>query len=115
MDYKYLIKLLRRTVEHGDEEPREYCTNRCGGCELCDQAADAIETLLKERDAAVEDLRGSCWCCSNGKPWEKAGPLSKMICCKHMKEWGAVAISGKACKCQYWQWRGPQEGGDGRC
>lgn len=57
MDYKELIELLRCTVEHGDEEPWEYCTNRCGGCELCDQAADAIETLLAERDAAIEDLR----------------------------------------------------------
>lgn len=96
MDYKELIAQLR------DE-------SNCDVLDYVDDAADAIETLLAERDAAVDDLRGNCWCCANGKPWEKAGPLSKMTCCEHLKEWGAVAISGKACKCQHWQWRGPQK------
>lgn len=112
MDCKYLIKLLRCTVEHGDEEPREYCTNRCGGCEMCDQAADAIETLLLERDAAVEELRGICWCCANGRPMRtNAGIYSKITTCEHLAERGILGCAGREEKCQYWQWRGPQQEG----
>lgn len=90
MDYNWIIKWLRRVVEHGDEDPQEYCTNRCGGCEVCDQAADAIETLLAERDAAVEDLvmAGDCKTCGNVTTWCMENP----DCCKGYK------------------WRGPQKG-----
>lgn len=52
MDYNYIIEWLHYVVEYGNEDPQEYCTNRCGGCEVCNQAADTIETLLAERDAA---------------------------------------------------------------
>ena len=96
MDYKELIKAMRRK-------------NILDAIAYSTDAADAIETLLAERDAAVNELRGNCWCCANGKPQKKAGPLSEMTCCEHMKEWGAVAICGKACKCQHWKWRGPQK------
>lgn len=109
MDYKELIELLCHTVEHGNEEPREYCTNRCGGCEMCDQAADAIKTLLAERDAAVEDLRGMCWCCAYGKKYENGLSWSRATTCQHMRELGVVARSGGKCKCSHWEWRGPQK------
>lgn len=111
MDYKDLIKLLRRTVEHGDEEPREYCTNRCGGCELCDQAADAIETLLAERDAAVKELRGICWCCVNGRPMGMIGRLRSCTTCDYMAERGMLGVVGREKDCPHWQWRGPQKEG----
>ena len=94
MDSKDLIKLLRHTVEHGDEEPREYCTNRCGGCELCDQAADAIEALLAERDAAVEDMKGICSFCAHKKTCQFGN---------HLRD---ICVNGSN-----WQWRGPQERG----
>ena len=110
MDYKELIEWLRRVVEHGDANPQGYCTNRCGGCEVCDQAADAMEILLAERDAAVEDLRGRCWCCVHGEPWEPAGPLSKLMGCEHLSELGVLARGGGKCKCPHWKWRGPQKG-----
>lgn len=99
MDYKYLIKLLRHTVEHGDEEPREYCTNRCGKCELCDQAADTIETLLEERDAAIKFLKSSkirCDSCAYNYHSIHDYP------CKHCKETGGMS--------DYWKWCCPQEG-----
>lgn len=51
--YEELLEQLRNIVNHGDEQPAEYCTNRCGGCDACDKSIDAIETLLAERDAAV--------------------------------------------------------------
>ena len=104
MDYKAMISARRREAAYLRESRGQHTL-----ATEFEEDATAIETLLSERDAAVEDLRGNCWCCANGKPWEKAGPLSKMTCCEHLKEWGAVATSGKACKCQHWQWRGPQK------
>lgn len=65
MDYNFIIDWLRRVVERGDEDPQEYCTNRCGGCEVCDQAADAIEALLAERDAAIADIDRRCETCKH--------------------------------------------------
>lgn len=75
MDYKELIKRLRNPVfGHPDLKP----------------AADAIETLLAERDAAVEDLAmaGYCKTCGNVTTWCMENP----DCCKGYK------------------WRGPQKG-----
>lgn len=96
MDYKELIEWLRRTVERGDEEPREYCTNRCGGCEMCDQAADAIEALLAERDAMKSDLLAlrTCSTCANAE--ENSGR-------------GKPCAFGPVCTGQYWEWRGTQK------
>lgn len=87
--YEELLEQLRNIVNHGDEQPAEYCTNRCGGCDACDKSIDAIETLLAERDAAVEDL--------NAFPHYST--------CKHGKECFPKNCSG----CDKWQWRGPQK------
>lgn len=75
---------------------------------VLEDAADAMEILLAERDAAVEDLRGRCWCCVHGEPWEPAGPLSKLMGCEHLSELGVLARGGGKCKCPHWKWRGPQ-------
>lgn len=107
--YEELLEQLRNIVNHGDAQPAEYCTNRCGGCDACDKSIDAIETLLAERDAAVEELRGMCWCCANGEKLKKAPMWSMATTCKYMRELGALARSGGKCKCQHWQWRGPQK------
>lgn len=102
MDYKELIELLCRTVEHGNEEPREYCTNMCGGCEMCDQAADAIKTLLAERDAAVTLMHGECYACKNKETKFSDEPCS--LC-----KWGAMRCMVPVAKLQdSWEWRGPQ-------
>lgn len=76
MDYKELIEKLM--------------SGHYGGPKFEERAATAIETLLEERDAAVEDLRkvakcDSCkWCHSDAsackgcgmfyKKWECRGP-----------------------------------------
>ena len=78
---------------------------------VCESAADVIETLLAERDAAVEELRGLCWCCAHGKRWENAPLWSNATTCEHMKEQGVLAHSGGKCKCPHWQWRGPRWSG----
>lgn len=95
MDYKELIDRLRR-------DP--FIPSGIG-----ESAATAIETLLTERDAAVEDLRGMCWCCANGEKYENGLPFSRATTCEYMREFGAVARSGGKCKCSHWQWRGPQK------
>ena len=58
-----------------------------------------------ERDAAVEELRGICWCCAHGRNLE---PFSGLTTCEHMRESGALARGGGKCKCPHWEWRGPQ-------
>lgn len=75
MDYKELIDRLREK-------------NGCH-CE-CLRAATAIEALLAERDAAVEDLMmvGHCKTCGSITPWCADNPDS----------------------CEGYVWRGPQKG-----
>lgn len=63
----------------------------------------------EERDAAVEDLRGLCWCCAHGKKYENGLPWSRATTCKHMRELGVAARAGGKCKCQFWEWRGMAE------
>lgn len=104
MDYKNLIKKLEyqaKTIRNNN------CTTM--SAEESEAAANAIETLLAERDAAVEELRGLCWCCANGEKLKKAPMWSMATTCKYMRELGALARSGGKCKCQHWQWRGPQK------
>lgn len=126
MDNDKLIQALRccarvdAKVNGCDDCPLEYCGTECEG--LCGAAADAMERMrvqLAEKDkqlsAAVEELRGLCWCCSNGKKWDKAPGWSNMTTCKHIRERSARAVGGgKAGKdCPHWKWRGPQEAGEG--
>lgn len=78
-------------------------------CEL-EGAASSIETLLAERDAAIEELRGICWCCSNAKPWMDAFGDERLSTCDYITEQGVLARGGGKCKCLHWKWRGPQKG-----
>lgn len=85
MDYKELIKRLRVhkiKTDFGKFSP-----------DICRKAADAIETLLSERDAAVEDLAKIC-------------EDNPDVCqyCKHMP------CTEKHGRCIGWEWRGPQKG-----
>lgn len=77
-DYKNLIGKLRQ---------KDGCS-----CE-CLEAADAIETLLAERDAAMEYLRAfrMCSACKNSEGNKK----NRKQC-----------IFGSICTGQYWEWRG---------
>lgn len=85
MDYKRLIMWLRNPMLK-DMATRPY---------YMQEAADAIETLLVERDAAIEDIEHSCHRCIH---------------------FGKSQISGHCYNCwkvgspeKYWQWRGPQK------
>lgn len=93
--YKELLEQLRNIVNHGDEQPAEYCTNRCGGCDACDKSIDAIETLLAERDAAIADIERDCKTCIHYKSNTRGHiPCDVMDSCIFSN---------------HWQWRGPQK------
>lgn len=80
MDYKELIETLRG---------KDGCN-----CE-CLKAADAIETLLAERDAAVEDLS------------KRPHPST----CKYGEHCDYISvITGRpdCYSCHEWEWRGPR-------
>lgn len=92
MDYKELIKSLKEEACH----QRVVFGSHGVSCQL-EGAADAIEALLVERDAAVEDLRLVADCTS----------------CK----WYFSENSGETCpgcdcpnENENWEWRGPQKG-----
>lgn len=87
MDYRELIKTLRRyKLKHRFSFLRRM--------EILDTAADAIETLLVERDAAMADLR-----------------LRTCSVCRHKD----VDMSDEPCRYCYrknkFEWRGPQKEG----
>lgn len=78
-DYKELIEHLR---------------NGGGGhfgLKMCYEAADAIEQLVKERDAAVADLQEAT-----------LRDVGECFACKHRNEVGCSAYSDGEC----WEWRG---------
>lgn len=61
------------------------------------------EKAEKERDAAVEDMRGICYLCANAKPYSEFS--QRMMTCEHIK---AVA-STKSPGCKHFKWRGQKE------
>lgn len=91
MDYKELLERLKyygTTYAIGDNLGREID----GTDEVMADAATAIETILAERDAAVDDLTKIC-------------EDNPDVCqyCKHMP---CVEPYGR---CIGWEWRGPQK------
>ncbi len=92
MDYKELIERLRvYDYWAGESDINSHPL-------ICDEAAAAIETLLAERDAAVEDLKGRCGVCKH-----------RRVCLFDEQHRIGCAVSNRG----HWQWRGPQKGG--RC
>lgn len=98
MDYK---ELIRRLVDCDQLEAAIEDDNLSLALE---DAADAIETLLAERDAAVKELRGECRCCANNTGWHNIG---KCAVCLH--ETAPIPLPGFN-RVDSWQWSGPQEG-----
>lgn len=68
------------------------------------ESAEArAEKAEKERDAAIEDMRGICYLCANAKPYSEFS--QRMMTCEHIK---AVA-STKSPGCKHFKWRGQKE------
>lgn len=91
MDYKELVDELRFLSLHVPEGMCDY-----DGKDPLEKAADAIETILAERDAAVEDIHRDCITCAHSESNNK-----DHITCKFME----------ACRfAEHWEWRGPKKG-----
>lgn len=90
MGYKSMIELSRKaaTAWQGTDAYGQAAT-------LITMLCEATETLLAERDAAVEDLTKIC-------------EDNPDVCqyCKHMP------CTEKYGRCIGWEWRGPQKGSD---
>lgn len=92
VDYKELIKNLREEAVH----QRVVFGTHGVSCQL-EGAADAIETLLAERDAAVEEL--------SRRPHHST--------CKYGENCDYIsAITGfpDCYSCDEWEWHGPKKG-----
>lgn len=90
MDYKEQIEELRFLSSH---VPEQMCD--ADGKDPLEKAADAIETLLAERDAAVDGMRGRCSKCKHFSVGVLHFPCTD--CCFE------VGTN------DHWQWRGPQK------
>ena len=76
--------------------------------EVYQEAADELEKLRAERDAAVEDMRGICYLCKKAEPVNIG--LRTLKTCEHLKERKAIATN-KRPGCPHFEWRGPQKEG----
>lgn len=98
-DYKELISNLRWYAE-------EYKSGRTLGRAIIEtedvmlDAAKAIETLLAERDAAVEYLRGECDYCVYADMDENENPCAKCSALYHVPH-----SKNRDCR-DHWQWHG---------
>lgn len=99
MDYKEQIEKLRFLSSH---VPEQMCD--ADGKDPLEKAADAIETLLAERDAAIEMLHGECHACKHNAGWHNIG---KCGVCVHETARDSFT-PGKRTDC--WEWCSPQKG-----
>lgn len=86
MDYKELIENLKKVTAGLQEDDAPKCAA------VCEEAANTIETLLAEREAAMEDLRGRCDICKH-----------RRVCLFDKQHRIGCANSKRG----HWQWRGP--------
>lgn len=97
MDHKSQIEMLKEKGQslaaYNDPELAHFC----------EDAIDAIETLLIERDAAVESLHGECRVCFNNSGWHNVGPCRL---CVH--EPAPLPEVPKSERTDNWEWQGPK-------
>lgn len=68
------------------------------------QLLTTVKQLQKERDAALKQLQGHCWCCKKGKPLREG---SSLMICPHF---GArQVIAGMRSGCPEWEWNEGKE------
>lgn len=89
MDYKELIAQLRRFSAYYP------VTGPIEG-----KAADAIETLLAERDAAMKYIPKTCYTCAHWVDGDCSFSLEKLL-----EQFGGCDYKVR----QAWLWRGPQK------
>ena len=96
MDNKELIELSRKAAVEWQGTHEYYQT-----AVLITSLCDATETLLAERAAAVEMLRGECHACKHNAGWHNVGK-----CCTCIHENAGPLIPMEQCD-DNWEWRSP--------
>lgn len=91
MNYKAMISARRREAINLRENRGQYTL-----ATEFEEDADAIETLLAERDAAVDSIPKNCNTCCH---WYDGG------CVAPLELFGGCDFGIR----QAWQWRGPQK------
>ena len=71
--------------------------------DVIEAQAEQLSAVTAERDAAMQDLNGMCWCCKNAKPW-----VGNLVTCEKLSAHGVLANGGRR-KCPDWEWRGDGE------
>lgn len=61
--------------------------------------------LQRERDAALKQLNGHCWCCKKGKPLREG---SSMMICPHFSELQGIVGTMRS-DCPHWEWNEGKE------
>lgn len=98
-----------------------YYREKCCGVKLYGDASDAIQQLeterhrlftavkqlQQERDAALAQLRGHCWCCKKGKPLRKG---SNLMICPHFSALQGIVGTMRS-DCPHWEWNEGKENG----
>lgn len=95
MNYKELIERLRKQ----NQSFAAYNIQELPS--VLEDASTAIETLLAERDAAVEMLRGQCYACKHNAGWHNIG---KCGTCMHET---ARLPKKEERQADNWEWSGP--------
>lgn len=85
-DYNELIEQLKEAGGYQDDRGNRFY--KLPSEAVCRKAAQAIEQLAEERDAAIADLKGFCFCCK-----------------RHID--GICPTSARTTECdKLWEWRG---------
>lgn len=107
-DVKRIVDALRFCTDDHECQRCEY-DDLCLPCykpgsraaDLIEQLTAELEQVRRERDAAVEDLRGRCYACANARSHKKYPNLKTC-------EYFSIAVGGyEITRCDKWQWRSP--------
>lgn len=97
MDYKEQIKYYRDTAKRWEQGEQLLLNGELRMQDTLREFADIIETLLAERDAAVDSIPKNCNTCCH---WYDGG------CVAPLELFGGCDFGIR----QAWQWCGPQKG-----
>ena len=64
-----------------------------------------LEKVTRERDAALKQLNGHCWCCKKGKPLREG---SSLMICPHFGEAQGIVATLRS-NCPHWEWNEGKE------
>lgn len=100
-DYKELVFNLMFLAKYCHSEYNDLCVD-----DELKKAADAIEQLVKERDAAVDEIEHDCFHCKRSVLYRHLGTYYNDC---------ELCRTGHCKGRDKWEWRGVQEDNDENC